>query len=458
MNTDALSNPEAEWSVAASLVQKPGMIAEVVGTQLEAQDFLREDARALYGTTVQSYYADMPVEPLTIAELLRQDFASLWEIPEQRVGTALIERISRRNMGANVLEHAAIIKRLSTARQLLGVIDDAVAAIGEGQQTPEQVAATMSAEALALTSGTIRRAELLSWMDTGTAYAKYLRRQRIARRQGIELAVYTGFPFIDKYTRGIAPTELCVIAGAPGVGKSVLGWKAAEGFASRQMTKPAQHRVSTLVVSMEMGLIPSSTRLAQSITHIDGMRLREGEVSDREYQHVLREWKNRDGLPIYFNYASSFRLSQLRALVVEAIRQHNVGFVVLDHFRQIDTDKAIRDPNDRDEIKVRFLKESICKDLNIAMLCLAHTSKFGRAAEGNPAPKLADLRGSGQIAANADFVGLMHKPAKNASEAEQIAMGLQDEDAELHWAKARHTAEGPAEFVFQPSTMTIRSK
>jgi len=457
VKAEALSNPEAEWAVSATLVQKPGVIAEIVGTGLEARDFLRGDARALYGTTVESFYADLPVEPLTIAERLRQDFASLWKIPEQRVGTALVERISRRDMSANVLEHAAIIKRLSTARQLLGVIDGAVAAIGEGHQTPEQVAATMSTEALALTSGTIRRAELFSWMDTGTAYAKYLRRQRIARRQGIELAVYTGFPFIDKYTRGIAPTELCVIAGAPGVGKSVLGWKAAEGFASRQMSKPQQHRVATLVVSMEMGLIPSSTRLAQSITHIDGMRLREGQVSDREYQHVLREWKARDGLPIFFNYASSFRLSQLRALIVEAIRRHNVGFVVLDHFRQIDTDKPIRDPNDRDEIKVRFLKEAICKDLNIAMLCLAHTSKFGRANEGNPAPKLADLRGSGQIAANADFVGLMHKPAKNASEVE-LAMGLQDEDAELHWAKARHTVEGPVQFVFQPSTMTIRSK
>ncbi len=458
MRPEALSNPEAEWSVAAGVVQKPGRIPEIVGAQLEAQDFLREDARALYATAIEAFYADMPVEPLTIAERLRSTLSKLWRVQDQEVGGELLRRIAARDMAANVSEHAAIIKRLATARQLLTVIDTATAAIGEGQMTPEQIAATMSTDALAITSGSVRRSELFSWMDTGREYAKYLRRQRIAKAKGIELAVYTGYPFIDEFTRGIAPTELCFIAGAPGVGKSVLGWKAAEGFASRQMVKAPEHRIGTLVVSMEMGLVPSSTRLAQSITRIDGMRLREGDVSDREYNHLLREWQNRDGLPIYFNYASNFRLSQLRALVVEAIRRHNVGFVVLDHFRQIDPDKPIKDANDRDEVKVRFLKENLCKDLNIAMICIAHTLKMGRASEGNPRPRLADLRGSGQISANADFVGMMHKPHKNASEAEQLALGLSETDAELWWEKARHTTEGPASFRFEPQTMTIAAR
>lgn len=458
MRADTLTSPEAEWSVAASLVQNPSLIAEVVGTQLEAHDFLREDARAVYATTVEAYYGDLPVEPLTIAERIRGPLAKLWNIKGERVASEFMSRVAARDMSANVMEHAAIIKRMSTARQLLKVIDTATMSIGEGEQTPEQVAATMSTEALAITSGTAKRAELFSWMDTGTEYVKYLQRQRIARERGIELAVYTGYPFIDEFTRGIAPTELCFVAGPPGVGKSVLGWKAGEGFAARQMKKEPDQRIATLIVSMEMGLVPSSTRLAQSITRIDGMKLREGDVTDQEYRFLLKEWKSRDGLPIYFNYASNFRLSQLRALIVEAIRRYNVGFVVIDHFRQIDPDRPIKDPNDRDEVKVRFLKESICKDLNVAMICLAHTLKMGRASEGNPRPRMADLRGSGQIAANADFIALMHKPHKNASEEEQLALGLQESDAELIWDKARHTGDGTAYFRFEPQTMTIASR
>lgn len=453
-----LANPEAEWSVAASLLHHPEMIAEVVGTQLEASDFLRADARALYEAAVESYYADQPVEPLSIAERLRTTLAESWDVKPELVAGELLHRISLRDMSANVTDHAGIVKKLSSGRQLLAVIDTATASLVQGQLTPEQVAATMSTDALAITSGTARRAELFSWMDTGRDYARYLQRQRLAREKGIELAVYTGFPFIDDFTKGIAPTELCFIAGPPGAGKSIVGWKCAEGFAARQMKKAEEHRIATLIVSMEMGLVPSSTRLAQSLTGIDGMRLREGQVTQAEYNLLLREWKARDGLPLLFNYASNFRLSQLRALIVEAIRRHNVGFVVIDHFRQIDPDKPIKDANDRDEVKVRFLKESIAKDLNVAVMCLAHTLKMGRASEGNPVPRMADLRGSGQIAANADLIGMLHKPEKNASEEEQLSLGLKPTDAEMLWVKCRHTQEGVGHFTLDPANMEMRAR
>lgn len=456
MSTDGISNPAAEWSVVASILTDSKHIAEVVGSSLAAEDFLRDDARLLYGGAVERFYADLRVEPLSVAEPLKPKLAKLWNCTEAQVGDAILAKVRERDYSASVVEHSLIVRRLSTARKLLAVTNEAANALREGQRSPEEVAGSMSADALAITGGSVQRSELLDWMQTGTEYARFLKRQRLARKEGIELAVYTGFPFIDEFTKGIAPTELCFIAGAPGVGKSVLAWRAAEGFASRQMKKAPEDRIATLVLSMEMGLIPSSTRLAQSITHIDGMRLREGDITEEEYKTVLRRWKAKEGLPIYFNYASNFRLSQLRALVVEAIRRYNVGFVVIDHFRQIDPDRYVRDALEVDEIKARFLKEAIAKDLNVAVLCLGHTIKIGRMADGASArPRLSDLRGSGQISANADFVGFMHLPGKNLSDEEREALGIADSDAELIWEKARHTADGVAHFHFKPATMQI---
>lgn len=458
MNPDAITNPAAEWSIVASIVTNAPLIAEVVGTQLEAADFVRADCKLLYATAVEMFYADSSVEPLTVAERVKASLARVWDLPEQEVPGVLLERVRDREPGEGLMEHVAIVQRLSTARKLLSVTNQAIDAIGEGQQTPEEVASTLSTEALAITSGGVQRSELLDWMDQGREYARYLKRLRLARERGIEMAVYTGFECIDEYTKGIAPTELCFIAGAPGTGKSILGWKGAEGFAAKQMRKLADHRIATLIVSMEMGVIPSSTRLAQAITGIDGMRLREGDVSDNEYRRILREWKARDGLPIHFNYGSNFRLSQLRALIVEAIRRHNVGFVVIDHFRQLDTDRYIRDANDRDETKVRFLKESIAKDLNVAVLCIAHTVKIGRAEGVQARPRMDDLRGSGTIAANADFIGLLYRPAEKLSDEERMALNVHETDAELIWAKARHTGKGTAYFSLDPAMMTMVSR
>lgn len=456
MSTDALSNSAAEWSIVATLVTDPTLVAEVVGSQLEAGDFIRVDAQVLYATTVEAYFADQPVEPLTIAEKVRKVLAREWEVKESAVSEALLTRLGQRDLSSKVIEHAAIVKRLSTARKLHSVANRAINSIEEGERTPEEVAGNMSSEALAVASGTAQRSELLDWMGTGREYVRYLQRQRLARAQGIEMAVYTGLPFVDQYTKGLAPTELGFLGGAPGVGKSIVGWKCAEGFALRQMTKPPDHRVGTLVLSLEMGLVPSSTRLAQSITGIDGMRLREGEINDQEYRLLLREWKARSDLPMYFNYASNFRLSQLRALIVEGIRKYNVGFVVLDHFRQIDPDKPIQNPNEADEVKVRWLKEAICKDLNVAVLCLAHTLKLGRASEGpGVRPRLSDLRGSGQIAANADFVGLLYRPSRNLTEEEQLDLHVNENDCEILWVKARHTNEGVGYFSLDAANMTV---
>lgn len=441
------------------MILDTSLIAELVGTQLSAADFVREDARLLYAAVIESFYADRSIEPLTIAEGVKHDLARAWKVREDAVPETMLAKIKDRDYQMAATDHAKIVRRLSTGRKLLAVAHAAESRLLEGNMTPEEVAGTMSTEALAVTSGTLQRGEIDDWMQTGTTYAKHLQRMKAAHEQGIELAVFTGYPFVDDYTVGIAPQELCFLAGAPGVGKSTVGWCCAQGFAYRQMKKPPEHRIGTLIVSMEMGLIPSATRLAQSITDIDGMKLRAGEINDTEYQFVLREWKAREGLPLYWNYASNFRVSQLRALIVEAIRRYNVGFVVIDHFRQVDPDRYVKEANDVDEIKSRFLKESVAKDLNVAVLCLAHTLKMGRASEGDAArPKLADLRGSGQIAANADFVALLHKPGANLDDHERMALGIRDTDMEIGWAKARHAQGGTTTFRLDPAHMRMSDR
>lgn len=459
MSAENLSNPAAEWSVTAAMLSNPTIVAEIVGSQLAADDFIRPDAKLLYATIVEAYFADSVVEPLTVAERIKGALAKEWGCDEPKVADELLTRLSDRDYGKAVMDHAAIIRQLSTARRLLSVANAAAQSINEGKRTAEEIAGTMSTEALAVTSGMVARTELLDWMGTGTEYVKHLQRLRLAKEKGIELAVMSGLDCIDNYTYGICPGELCILAGPAGSGKSIVGWKAAEGFAARQMKKPHEHRIGALVISLEMGLIPSSTRLAQSITGIDGTRLRIGEISDKEYQHLLREWRARDGLPIYFNYASNFRLSQLRALIVEGIRKFNIGFVVLDHFRQIDTDRYVKDALDRDEAKIRFIKEALSKDLGIAVLCICHTIKTQRTSDGGTArPRMDDLRGSGTIAANADFIGLIHRPGANLDYEERMAANIGDNDGELLWVKSRHSADGVAYLSIDAEAMTVRAR
>lgn len=97
------------------------------------------------------------------------------------------------------------------------------------------------------------------------------------------------------------------------------------------------------------------------------------------------------------------RLSQVRAITVEAIRRHNVGLVVIDHWKYLDSDRHFRSPLDEDEAKARFLEQDRAKELNVAVICLAHTTK-GADEREDRRPRMNDPRGSGFVAAHADFI------------------------------------------------------
>jgi replicative DNA helicase len=291
-------------------------------------------------------------------------------------------------------------------------------------------------------------------MDVGRGYVGQLRQVQAAAESGEDIGVMTGLPFIDNHTAGIAPGELAFLASEAGAGKTALAWACALGFAARQMRR-GDDRVGTLMLSLEMGLYGSTMRVVANLTGIHGTRLRRGEINPAEYGKVLREWKLRENLPIWWNFASSLKVSQARALIAEAIRKHNTGFVVIDHFRMLEADEHFHNGLEADEAKVRMLK-NIAKDLNVAVMCLAHTVKAR--AEGDGRPRLSDLRGSGMITAFADQVAFIWCPANYMSEEDALRQYLTKSDMSIEWSKNRFGSPADDGYIMVPETMRVFPK
>jgi len=367
----------------------------------------------------------------------------------------LKQQADARKYDDNAPDLAVVIKRHAANRQMLALCQAVENRIKEGRMAPDEIGDFMTTEASRITIGSARRAEVVAHADVGRKYIEWLRIQRAAQAQGIELSVYTGLKFLDYWTKGLAPSELMMLAGPPGVGKSAIGWAAVQGFARRQMNKPPDKRIGTLVLSLEMPLVGSAGRVAGAQTQISGDKLREGSVNELELSQIIAAWKSEMDLPLYWNFASNFRMSQMRALVVEAIRRHNVGLLLVDHFRMFDPDRRINNPNQEDEAKARFLKEDIAKDLNVAVLCLAHTVKLSR-EYSDARPSLNDLRGSGQVAAHCDIVAFMHMPYMFATEEEKDKNLVSPFDAEMIFRKNRNGGLGTSRFEFFAETMTAR--
>lgn len=447
----------AEWSVVGQVLSKPEAITVLVGGQLTPEDFFRPDCRLIFEAAVQSYYADERVDAVTVGERLRKPLAGQWGVPEGEVATRLYQQAAARAGADSVESHAAVVKRHSDNRALLALMDQARLKVEEGQESPEVIGDWLSTVANEVVKGRGKRGEILSWMDVGREYVRWMKSQMKAREQGVEYGVYTGLKFVDQMTRGLGPGELMIVGGPPGVGKSALTFEMTRGFTNRQLQNDPAKRVAALILCMEMGLIGGTGRMASSLTEIDGGRLREADITDDELGAIVRMWKRTPDMPLYWNFASNFKMSQMKALVVEAVRSYNVGLVVIDHFRMFDPDRRINNANQEDEAKARFLKEDIAKDLDVAVMCLAHTVKINR--EGSDQrPQLSDLRGSGQVAAHCDVVAFMYSPYMHATEDDKADGIVTRTDAELIFRKNRNGALGTTEFYADMSTMTIRDQ
>lgn len=444
-------SPDAEQSVVGQMMRNPKIVGEVVATLVESQHFFIPAYRRLFHEVVSNYYADEPTDPLTIGELCSKDLARVWKCDEGEV-IHQVEEIARKKYSGPAPHHARIVKRDADYRALLTLATEIEHAVAAEQESPDEVAGNAAQTAMQIATNSLHTHEIISYADLGREFFRKQRRLMAAQAQGIELGAYFGLSFVDSFVRGLRPTELMLLAGEPGAGKSAVAWRAVQGFSERQLKKPEDMRLSAFVLSLEMGQEPSSDRLAMAAAQIDGGKIREGRTSELDLAHIMSEWNKRKDIPLYFNFTSQLKLSQMRALCVEAVRRHNVGLIVIDHFKYLLSDRRYEKQLEEEEEKARYLKEAVAKELNVAVICLAHTVKLNETGR----PTQRDLRGSFMVAAHADFIGFVYRPYEYASVEERESGDVKRTDAELLWEKNRHGLTGSAEFYFDPSTMQIR--
>lgn len=440
----------AEESVIGALLRSEEARTQVISSGLEAEQFIY--LGAVYEEIVERYYGDDPIDPLSVAEALGPKLADKWGVEEQRAVDKVIS-LARPDPADTVAvrEHAKIIKRHADYRTIVNITGDAITEALTQERNPEDIAGVLAAAATRIVTGALTNAELLTYSELGRRWTRAMREEIAARQAGVELGAFFGIEGLDEFIKGLRPTELMFLGGDPGVGKTAIAMTMMRNFARRQMRKPAEQRVGTLFLSLEMGEKGSADRFAQMESRIEGERLRLGTLSRVELRAIAERWASSRELPIITNFSGELRESQVKALCVDAIRKHQVGLVVVDHFRLIKPDERFNNANEADEQIVKFLKATLAKDLNLAVICLAHTTK-------NEArrPVMDDLRGSKMISAFADIVAFPYWPWKHATEAEREREMIGREDYEVIFDKVRSAAPGTGQLFIDMATMTIR--
>jgi replicative DNA helicase len=219
--TDAPHSEAAEQSVVGQMLANPACIGDVTGTLLDGSHFFLSAHRVLYDAIVESFYADDPTDPLTIAETCGPRLAKLWGLDEKLAVAKVQSYANGHTLAADPVDHARVVKRHADLRALLGVAATIEREVAAEQHPPEQIAGIVSSEAMKIATGTLTAHEVVSFGDAGRRFIQAMRERVALKQAGVEPGVKFNIAAIDGFTKGVQPTELVIGGGESGVGKAL---------------------------------------------------------------------------------------------------------------------------------------------------------------------------------------------------------------------------------------------
>ena len=284
----------------------------------------------------------------------------------------------------------------------------------------------------------------------------------------------TGLTDLNAKMGGLHPSDLLILAGRPGMGKTALATKIAFGaakaiVADHMREKPNEKvRGSVAIFSLEMSADQLATRLLAEEARVSGDRIRRGEIGQRDFDRFVQVSKEIGDLPIFIDDTPAITLSALRTRCRRLQRTHGLSLVVVDYLQLMRPAAGSRPENRVLEIsQITQGLKALAKELRMPVLALSQLSRAVESRE-DKRPQLSDLRESGSIEQDADVVMFVYRdeyylqqrmPKEIAYDnAEKFGGALQkwQEDmervhnrAEVSLAKQRHGPTGTISLLFE---------
>ncbi|MFN3657924.1 MAG: replicative DNA helicase [Pseudolabrys sp.] len=296
------------------------------------------------------------------------------------------------------------------------------------------------------------------------------------QRDGKLSGVATGLDDLDRMMGGLQQSDLIVLAGRPGMGKTALatniGYNVARAW--RGEVKPDGHMatVNGGVVgffSLEMSAEQLATRIIAEQTGIPSNQIRRGGISESDFEKIKDYSVELQNLPLYVDETGGLSVAQLAARARRLKRQRGLDVIIVDYIQLLSGSTKRSSENRVQEVtEITTKLKALAKELNVPIIALSQLSRQVESRD-DKRPQLSDLRESGSIEQDADVVMFvyreeyyhqMRKPLE--SNREKFAEWLAEADkvhgkAEVIIGKQRHGPTGTVELQFDAAVTRFSS-
>ncbi len=298
--------------------------------------------------------------------------------------------------------------------------------------------------------------------------------ERAFRRAGHVSGLTTGLRDMDAKTGGLHPSDLLILAGRPGMGKTALATKIAFGGAKALLAEARASdpngipKAQIAVFSLEMSCEQLATRLLSEEARVSGDRIRRGDIGQKDFDKFVQVSRELAALPIQIDDTPAITMSALRTRCRRLKRTKGLALVVVDYLQLMRPAAGTRPENRVLEIsQITQGLKALAKELAVPVIALSQLSRAVESRE-DKRPQLSDLRESGTIEQDADAVMFIYRDEYYLAQRAPKQMSFDSEDkfqtslskwqqdmeqvhnkAELILAKNRHGPTGTVPLYFE---------
>ncbi len=285
-------------------------------------------------------------------------------------------------------------------------------------------------------------------------------------RDGGLSGVATGMSDLDRMMGGLQASDLVIIAGRPGMGKTALATNVAFNIARAYefRTKPdGNHEtVNGGIVgffSLEMSSEQLATRIIAEQAQVASYKIRRGDITEQDFHRIAEAAREMQQVPFYIDQTGGISIAQLTARARRLKRQRGLDLLVVDYLQLLSGSKSKGDNRVQELTEITTGLKALAKELNVPVVALSQLSRQVESRD-DKRPQLSDLRESGSIEQDADVVLFVYREEyylKNKQPregTEEFLTWQQDMEraygrAELIIGKQRHGPTGTVELAFE---------
>ncbi len=430
---------DGEKGILGSILLSPGKVLDECIQQQVSEEYFHHPAHArIYTVLVEMRESNKPIDLISLTQYLEDRHL----LDEVGGAVAITELFTFVPTASNASYYLEILREKFLLRQIIATCTEYGARAYDEQGDVKILLDEAEAKILAIGDDRFK-AKVPEMKELAMEALDAI--EKLFQNRGALTGLPSGFSGIDQMTNGLHPGEMIVIAARPSMGKTALAMNIAEHVS-------VEAGKAVAVYSLEMSTQQLMQRLLCSLAKVDLKKIRDGFIGKHDMGNLIQATQKLAECKMFIDDTPGLSILELRARARRLKDRHDIQLIVIDYLQLLKSPSKRGQENRQIEVaEISSGIKALAKELKLPIVVLAQLNRNpeGRTGSSKGKPVLSDLRESGSIEQDADFVGLLWREEYYADDDEDKKES--EGRAELRIAKQRNGPVGDVPLTFLKS-------